>query len=504
MALSPFSVRLNIREKRISDNMKEETLDPENWGELRALGHRMLDDMFDLHQNIRSYKINLFPPEETVNEIQSCLTEEGEGVEKVYQVFKDSILPHAIGNAVPKMWFHVSGTGSTYGMLADMLTSATNLGSERYGGGFIVHQHVINWVKELLDFPQTTSGILVYGGSEANFTGLAVARNTMAKVDMKKEGVQGIEHKMTLYGSKEMHGCIDRSVELLGLGNSNLRWIPTDDEYRIDINALQKSIRADRENGYLPFCIIGCAGTVNTGAFDDLNALADLCEKENLWFHIDGAFGSWIKLSKTHRHLADGLERADSLAVDLHKWMYMPYGIGCTLVKDPVAHYSTFVYGHEAEYLKTSMSLNEVKNNVGMKSLALSRHFRSLKAYMLLRAYGKEKYRKLVQQNIDQINYLAEQIRKEPKLEITAPMISNIVCFRYIPKGLDQSELNTFNKKILGELWKSDFGIISDTTIDGKYMLRACCVNHRSRREDFDYLLNEIKKIGAELEKEYQ
>jgi len=487
----------------LKKNSNEETLDPENWDELRALGHEMLDDMFDLHQNIRTYKINVFPTKEAVNAIQVPLTEEGEGEGRVYQVFTESILPHVVGNACPKMWFHVGGTGSTYGMLADLLTSGTNLGAERLGGGIVVHQQVINWIKELLDFPPTTSGVLVYGGSEANFTGLAVARNAMAKVDMKKEGVQGIEHKMTLYGSKEMHGCIDRSVELLGLGNSSLRWIPTDDEYRIDMNALLESIEADRERGYHPFCVIGNAGTVNTGAFDDLNALADLCERENLWFHVDGAFGSWVKLSKTHRHLADGLERADSLAVDLHKWMYMPYGIGCTLVKDPVAHFSTFVYGHDAEYLKTSMSLNEMNNNISMKSLALSRHFRSLKAYMLLRAYGKEKYRRLIQQNIDQIDYVAELIRNEPMLEITAPVISNIVCFRYILDGLSQSELNTLNKKILGELWKSNFAIISDTTIEGVYMLRACCVNHRSRREDFDFLVDEIKKIGTKLEKEF-
>lgn len=476
----------------------EETLDPENWDEMRALGHKMLDDMFDLHQNIRSYHLKL-PTKEAIKEIQSPLTEEGDGEEKVYKVFSKSILPHIVGNALPKMWSHVGGTGSTYGMLADLLTSATNLGAERLGGGIIVHQQVIDWIKELLDFPHGTSGVLVYGGSEANFTGLAVARNAMAETDMKTQGVQGLKQKMMLYGSEEMHHCLERSVELLGLGNSSLRWIPTDDEYRIDLEALKESIRADRDQGGRPFCVIGNAGTANTGAFDDLNALADLCAREKLWFHVDGAFGSWVKLSETHRHLADGLERADSLGVDLHKWMYMPYGICCTLVKDPVAHYSTFAYGHDAEYLKTGMTLSDMNNNIAMKSLALSRHFRSLKAYMLLRAYGKRKYRRLIQQNIDQMKYLADLVRGESCLEVTAPVASNIVCFRYVHDGYSQSELEALNRRILGELWKSNFFIVSDTTVKGRYTLRACCVNHRSRREDFDFLVGEVKRLGEKL-----
>jgi glutamate/tyrosine decarboxylase-like PLP-dependent enzyme len=251
-----------------------------------------------------------------------------------------------------------------------------------------------------------------------------------------------------------------------------------------------------------PFCIIGNAGTVNTGAFDDFKTLRKIADKENMWLHVDGAFGAWVKLSETHRNLADGMEYADSLAVDLHKWMDMPYGIGCTLVKDKVAHYSTFVYGHEAEYIKSGFTLTDDKllspHNL---SLQLSRNNTSLKAYMLFRAYGRNKYAKLVQQNIDQINYLAGLMEKEPYLELTAPVISNIACFRYNPGGLEEEELESLNKQIAQELWKINFWIVSDTTIKGTYTLRACNVNHRSRREDFDYLVNQVKKAGDELVK---
>ena len=485
------------REKK--DVKHEETLDPEDWESMRKLGHKMLDDMLTYLQNIR-YEPSGSPPQKAIEEICVPLTLEGEGEENVYNVFQQSILPYTLPNTRPRFWGVVAGTGSPYGMLSEMLRTGMNGAQEAFFAESYVHKQVINWIKELLGFPEEAGGVLVGGGSEANFTGLAVARNTKAKVNMKAKGVQGLNQGMTLYCSDETHHCLERSVELLGLGNEALRWISTDDDCRIRLDTLKEAIEDDRKRNKHPFCIIGCAGTVNSGAFDDLNALADLAKKENMWFHVDGAFGAWVKISKTHKHLVDGMERADSLAVDLHKWMYMPYGIGCTLVKDRFSHYSTFVYGHEAKYLKSAFDqLKDQIINPHHLALPLSRNFTSLKAYMLLRAYGKNKYCRLIQQNIDQMNYLAELIRKEPKIEITAPVASNIVCFRYKPKGLTESELETLNKMIYSDLNRKSFWMVSDTTIKGKYMLRACNVNHRSKKRDFDFLICEIKKLGKKV-----
>jgi glutamate/tyrosine decarboxylase-like PLP-dependent enzyme len=221
-----------------------------------------------------------------------------------------------------------------------------------------------------------------------------------------------------------------------------------------------------------------------------------------MWLHIDGAFGAWVKISKTHRQLADGLERADSIAVDLHKWMNMPYPIGLTLVSDKVAHYSTFAYGHDAEYLDSIYGKAELDTMTLLSSLALSRGNAGVKAYMLLRAYGKKKYGKLVQKNIDGINYLADLFKHDPLIEITTPVVSNIVCFRYNPGKMSEENLERLNKLIMRELWKSIFGMVSDTTLNGKYTLRACSVNHRTKIEDYDFLFDEIKKIGARLETE--
>ncbi len=474
---------------------KEETLDPENWEELRGLGHQMLDNMLDYVKSIRSRQ-TLSPTEEAIKEICVPLSEEGEGEERVYEIFQRSILPYSLILISPRFWGVVAGQGSPYGMLTEMLRAGMNGAQEFSFAEAKVNMQVISWIKEMLGFPKEASGVLVSGGSEANFTALAVARNAKAEANVKSKGLHGLR-KMTLYCGDETHRCLERSVELLGLGNEALRMISTDDDCRIKLDELRTAIKKDREQGYHPFCIIGCAGTTNTGAFDNLNALADIAQEENMWFHVDGAFGAWVKISRTHTHLVAGMERADSLAVDFHKWMNMPYGIGCTIVKNRLSHFSTFVYGHEAEYLRSAFDISEDQlTNPHNLALPLSRNFSSLKAYMLLRAYGKKKYSDLIQQNLDQIKYLAALVEKDPELELTAPVASNVVCFRFKPANLDEMRLEKLNKLILNEINKKAFLMISDTTIKGKYMLRACNVNHRTKKHDVDFLVNEVKEIG--------
>ena len=484
----------------MSDNRREVTLDPEDWGGMKALGHRMLDDLMEYLEDVRENPYRP-PTEEARRRICVPLPREGDGGEEMYELFREHILPSTPIFVRPDFWSGVGGNGSPFGMLTDMAISGVNTGSIFM---FYITRQALDWVKELLEYPAEAGGVFVASGSEANFTGLAVARNAKAEVDMKTVGVQGAPRMMTLYCSDEAHHCMDRSVELLGLGNEALRWVETDDDCRMRLDALQAAIDEDRARGCHPFCVVGTAGTVNCGAFDDLNALADLCAREGLWFHVDGAFGSWVKISETHRHLADGLERADSVAVDLHKWMSMPYGIGCTLVRDRLAHFSTFVYGHEAEYLKTGqeMSGDRVTNPMNL-SLALSRPDYGLKAYMLLRAYGRDRYARLIQQNIDQIAYLAERIRRAPDMEVTAPVASNVLCFRYVREGLSEGELEELNRAILMELWEVNARMFNDTRIKGRHTLRLCNVNHRTRYSDFDLLAERVSRIGGRLAQEY-
>lgn len=476
------------------DNLQEEeTLDPENWDELIALGHNMLDDMMVFLKNIRRHQIGPIS-EGALRKIQQPLPLRPQPYEQTYKEFLENISPYPVPGMHPHFWGFVMGTGSPLGVLAEMLAAGMNSSGPSYFSPFHIEQQVLEWLKEIMNYPSEASGVFVSGGSMANFTGLAVARNAKGQVDIKKQGLQGIQQKMVLYASKEGHKCLTRSIELLGLGNDSFRLIPTNEHFQIDIEALETAIKDDKEAGFHPFCVIGNAGSVNTGAFDDFEALGDLCQREDLWLHVDGAFGAWAKLSSTHNHLVRGMERADSLAFDLHKWMYMPYEIGCTLVRDKEAHCRTFIY--EAEYLETIFERHDPTNY----SVQLSRNFKALKAWMLLKADGVEKYARLIQQNIDQAYYLADRVKNAPELELVIPVYLNVVCFRYVVDGLSEKALKELNNQILLRLWLTGM-VPSDTTLNGKYTLRVCITNHRSKREDFDRLVDEVIRNGNSLTK---
>jgi len=244
--------------------------------------------------------------------------------------------------------------------------------------------------------------------------------------------------------------------------------------------------------------VVGCAGTVNTGAFDDLEALAALCQRENLWFHVDGAFGALAAIAPGLEHLTAGMEAADSVAFDLHKWLYMPFEIGCVLVRDAAAHRQTFA--HTPAYL-AHHDRGVAGGDLWFSDygLQLTRGFRALKAWMSLKEHGVAKYGRLIRQNVDQAGYLAGLVDAAPDLERLAPAPLNIVCFRYNPGGLDDAELNALNQEILFELHERGLAVPTYTTLGGKYALRVANTNHRSRREDFDLLVESVRRLGPEL-----
>jgi aromatic-L-amino-acid decarboxylase len=271
-------------------------------------------------------------PTEIVDSFTQSVLQEPENLEETYQQFMQIVSPYPMGNTHLRFWAWFMGNGTVTGALADFLAAMMNpnLGGENHAAN-LVETQVINWCKQIVSFPEEASGLLVSGGSMANFVGLAVARNAKSKKDIREYGVT---EGMVLYSSVEVHSSNDKAIELLGLGNSAFRKIPTNTNYEIDIELLIKTIAADREAGLTPFCVIGSAGTINTGSVDDLNALADLCRRENLWFHIDGAIGAVLAIAPKNKHLVEGLHKADSVAMDLHKWMHVPFEAGCVLIKD--------------------------------------------------------------------------------------------------------------------------------------------------------------------------
>ena len=306
---------------------------------------------------------------------------------------------------------------------------------------------------------------------------------------------------MVLYASQEAHASNQKAVELLGFGSEALRQIPVNRSMQIDVRALETAIREDRLRGHQPFCVIGAAGTTNTGSFDDLEALADLCQAEGLWFHVDGAFGAWAAIAPSCRHLVRGMERADSLAFDLHKWMYLPYAIGCVLVRDEQAHRYTF------SLTPTYLAHGEVERGmtavdvpwVSDYSYELSRAFPALKAWMTIKTHGTRKFSQLIQQNIDQAHYLAGLVRAAPQLELALPVSLNVTCFRYTRPGLDGAALDDLNKQIEIELHESGVAAPSVVKLWGRNYLHVAVTNHRSRREDFDLLVREVIRLGEEL-----
>lgn len=477
----------------------EETLDPQNWSEIRQLGHRIVDDMFDYFENLREQPAWQPIPDEVKKRLQNQpLPNEPQNIGEIYEDFLQDVLPYPKGSRHPRYWGWVEGNGTPFGMLADLLASGMN-SNVSFGeqSPVYVELQVIDWFKEMLGFPKEASGILVSGGSMANLTGLAVARNAKPDFDIQEKGLQSVEAKMVLYGSSETHNSVQKAVELLGLGNESFRRIPVDENFEIDVEELKKAIAKDKTDGLKPFCIVGNAGTVNTGATDDLEQLADICERENLWFHVDGAFGSLAYLSESFRPKLKGLERADSLAFDLHKWMYVNYEAGCVLIRHEKLHHQTFSpSGGYLAHLPRGLASGTWLSEYGLQ---LSREFRALKIWMSLREHGIEKYRRLIEQNIEQAKYLTDLVEKLPELELLAPVPMNIVCFRFVKDGLSKAELNELNREILMQIHESGLAVPSYTTIGGKFGLRCAITNHRSRFADFDLLIEKVLEIGCKL-----
>jgi glutamate/tyrosine decarboxylase-like PLP-dependent enzyme len=479
-------------------SLNEVSLDPLAWDELRVTGHRMLDDMFNYLQDIRQRPVWQPLPNDVRQALDAPLPDEGEKTEKIYEEFLQNILPYNLGNVHPRFWGWVCGTGTAGGMLADMLASGMNA-SPSFGehADIYVEKQVINWSKELLGFPKSSSGLLTTGASMANVLALTVARNHF-NAGIRSKGLQKSGGQLTVYASTETHNCVQKAIELLGIGSEHLRKIPVNASYRIRPDLLQQQIEEDINAGYLPFCIVGNAGTVNTGAIDDLQLLANIAKQYNCWFHVDGAFGAVLNILPEYKEKLKGLQLADSIAFDYHKWFYVNYDAACVLIRDGAVHRNAFSVN--ASYLQHhERGLIAGENHYNHLGLELSRGFRALKVWMSLKEHGLDKYRQLVRQNLQQAQYLASLVRADKQLELMAPVDMNIVCFRFVVPGLNNDQLNGLNKEILMQLHESGRALPSFTVLNGGYCIRAAITNHRSKREDFEILVNEVLRIGNKI-----
>lgn len=477
---------------------QEISLDPENWDTLRQLGHQMVDDMLVYLETVRERPTWQPIPPEIKQRFQQPVPLDSQDLAAVYEEFQENILPYPLGNIHPRFWGWVIGTGTPVGMLAEMLAAGMNpnVGGAEHAA-VDVELQVLNWFKDIFGLPKDSSGLLVSGGSMANLVGLTVARNATAEFDIRTEGVQAAPRKMVLYSSRETHSSNQKAAELLGLGSEALRKIPVNEKFEIDIAALEAAVAADKAAGLYPFCIIGNAGTVNTGAVDDLDTLADICQREGMWFHIDGAFGALAVLSDDYRPLLKGIERADSLAFDLHKWMYMPIEVGCALVRYDDKHRRAFSL--TPDYLvHAERGTSAAHTWLSDYGIQLSRGFRALKVWMSLKTHGLNAYKHAIHQNIEQARYLGALVDAAPELENLAPVAMNLVCFRYVVPGMSEADLNRLNEQIVWDLQEKGIAVPTSTILNGRFAIRVAITNHRSRREDFDLLVQKVIELGRE------
>lgn len=479
---------------------KMETLDYDDWEEVREVGHQMIDDAITYLKNLRQEAPWRAMTEEDKQFFSARVPLEGQSPSQVYKLYETRIFPYIMGNPHPRFWAWYMGSSSMMGAFADFLTSITNsnAGAGNHVGQFIEDQ-VIRWMNEIVGYPANSSGLIVSGGSMANFVGLTVARQVHAGFDIRKDGLRSSRKQMTVYASTEVHSCNQKALELLGIGNAHLRKIPVKKDYTLNIFELQKAIEYDRADDYLPICIIGSAGTVNTGAVDDLEAIANICKKEGLWFHLDGAIGAIAMISDLVKPLLQGIEHSDSVALDLHKWLHIPFEAGCVLVRNRQQHRDAFRL--TPEYLEQSVrGLASGTNWYSEYGLQLSRRLKALKVWMCIQEQGIHKLGRLIDQNVRQALYLKQLIIENPYLELMAPVGLDIVCFRFYT-DVNSPSLNALNKELLIQLHERGVAIPSYTTLNGHYCIRVAIANHRSRNEDFDYFIQKTVEIGLELVK---
>ena len=469
-------------------------LDPTDWEAVRAQGHRMLDDMLDHMRTLRDQPVWREPPADLRAGFREPPPLEGAPLEDVYDRFAREVLPYSSGNAHPGFMGWVQGGGTIVGALAEMLAAGlnANLGGRDHMP-LEVERQVAEWTRQLFGFPDTANGMFVTGTSQANFMGLLVARTRALGQEVRTEGLGEVGVRLTAYASAAVHGCVAEAMDMTGVGVGHLRRIATDQNHRIRLDALRSAIARDRAEGFRPFLIVGSAGTVDVGAIDDLAGLADVAAAANLHFHVDGAIGALAIMSPKLAPRLAGIERADSIGFDWHKWGQVPYDAGFLLTRDGELQRRTF--SNDAPYLRHhARGLGGGAWWPADYGPDLSRSFRALKTWFTVKTYGTRALGAVIERNCDLAAALAARVAAEPALELMAPCQLNIVCFRH--RGPDPDALN---EEIVARLHEGGHPAPSETEIGGATAIRAALVNHRTEQRDIDELVDRVLAFGREI-----
>ncbi len=419
----------------------------------------------------------------------------------ILQAFRDTIEPYPFGNGHPRFWGWVNSPPAVMGIFADALAAAMNpsCAGGNHAAIHVEHQ-VLQWFRDLLGFPASSMGLLVSGGSMATMTALAVARHVKTGVDVRANGLRDAPRPFAFYMSVEAHSCARKAIELLGFGSASIRFVPTSPDYRMKVEALEAAIAADRARHVQPIAVVATAGTTNTGAIDDLAAIAKVCRAHDVWMHVDAAYGGPAIFAAEYAERIAAVSDADSLALDPHKWMFVPVEAGFVLVRNGEAMRSAFSL--VPAYLRTDGSTTGVGGPPWFSEYGFqqTRGFRALKVWMTMMQFGMNGYKAAIEENLALAAYLADRVRTSADLGLMAPPGLSIVCFRFLdPSAPDEASMAALNRTLLERLQLGGETFLTGTELHGRFVLRACIVNYRSTRDDIDRMLAEVRRVGAEV-----
>jgi aromatic-L-amino-acid/L-tryptophan decarboxylase len=398
----------------------------------------------------------------------------------------------------PGFLAYVSGSGTVPGAAADLLAAALN---PNVGGWTLspaaseLELHLTRWLAACFGLPDGAGGLMTSGGAASNLTALKAARDARGPGDMRRDGLAGVP--LVLYASQEAHATIAEAADMLGLGERAARAIPTDAALRMRPDALEEAIAADLAAGRHPFAAVATAGTTATGAVDPLPKVADICARHGLWMHVDAAYGGAAMLAPELRPLLAGIERADSISFDPHKWLYTPQSSACLLVRDPGHLLRSFSI--HAAYVRDDAALSGRGLNIGELGPQWSRAFLALKVWLSLAAHGTEAYGRRIAHDVELARYLDSRVREHPDLEPMCPVTLSIACYRYAPAGLDDAALDALNERLMVAIRHDGRAFPSNAELGGHYCLRACFTNHRTEAEDVDALIDATLEHGERL-----
>jgi len=447
--------------------------------------------------------------------LDSSLPEEPANFVQLLRTFRNTLIELSRHNGHPRMFGYVQAPGTAIAAIADLLASAlnANLTAWRSAPAAVeIERLTINWIKQIIGFNREGAGLFVSGGSMANMAALAAARRAKAPAQIQNKGAQSCAKTLRVYASEETHHSVAKAAALLGIGRDNVRLVSVNERHKINLDELVAAIEEDRAAGHLPICLVANAGTVATGAFDPFRQIGEIARRFNLWLHVDGAYGGFAALAASTRPLFGSIEEADSLALDPHKWLYLPVDCGCVLYRDPEMARATFA--HEAEYTRVIGQEADEAFAFWDYGPELSRRFRALKVWMLLKGVGLQALGEAIEKDLACARHFEKLVQNSEDFEMLAPVELSIFCFRHQPARLrgalataDSSErekiekqLDAHNERLLLALQRDGSSYLSNAQLRGRFSLRGCVMNYRTTLRDMEILLGDLRRVGAQLE----